>query len=352
MAHDHDGWRSLGFRGLPPMSGRVNQPVEGGFAPLILARVEGQHAPFVGITNDGVVRADLRSLDSAPAVSTAPIADAANAFLQALSPAHRAKACLQIDAPEWREWTNVHVAFWRHGVMLDELTPAQRDLALGILRATLSARGFDYAQGIMELNELVATLKDDHDSYGHWLYFLSIYGTPGGDAPWGWQIDGHHLVVSTVVFDGRIVTTPTFMGSEPRSIGDRSWFDLEEEAGLLLMRSLDDAQRAKAQIYPSITKEDMPDPDLQNPFDGRQVGGMGQDNRVIPYQGVRATDLSDAQRRLLLDVARCYTGWKADGHAAVSMAEIESHLDETWFSWYGGYGDADAFYYRVHSPVT
>ena len=69
MAHDHDGWRSLGFRGLPPMSGRVNQPVEGGFAPLILARVEGQHASFVGITNDGVVRADLRSLDSPPAVS-------------------------------------------------------------------------------------------------------------------------------------------------------------------------------------------------------------------------------------------------------------------------------------------
>ena len=67
----------------------------------------------------------------------------------------------------------------------------------------------------MELNELVAQLKDDHDSYGQWLYFLSIFGTPGGDEPWGWQIDGHHLVISTVVFDGRIVTTPTFMGSEP-----------------------------------------------------------------------------------------------------------------------------------------
>ena len=72
----------------------------------------------------------------------------------------------------------------------------------------------------------------------------------------------------------------------------------------------------------------------------------------IPYQGVPATDLSDAQRRLLLDVARSYKGWIADAHAAVSMAEIESHLDETWFSWYGGYGETDAFYYRLHSPVT
>ena len=64
MAHDHDGWRSLGFRGLPPMSGRVNQEVEGGFAPLIVARIEGQHAPFVGITADGVVQTGLRRLDS------------------------------------------------------------------------------------------------------------------------------------------------------------------------------------------------------------------------------------------------------------------------------------------------
>ena len=69
---------------------------------------------------------------------------------------------------------------------------------------------------------------------------------------------------------------------------------------------------------------------------------MGQDNSVIPYQGVPATDLSDPQRRRLLAVARSYTGWKADAHAAVTMAEIESHLDETWFSWYGGWSDADA----------
>jgi hypothetical protein len=33
------------------------------------------------------------------------------------------------------------------------------------------------------------------------------------------------------------------------------------------------------------------------------------------------------------------------------MNEVERHLDETWFSWYGGYDDSAPFYYRVHSPV-
>ena len=176
---DRDGWRAFGYRGSSPLSGRVNNVVPGPFAPLIHPRVEGMHAPFVGVTSDGTVRRGLRSLDATVKVDTAPIADAALTFLGALSAEQRSKACLAMDAPEWRTWTNVHVAFWRHGVLLDDLPPATRDLALGVLRATLSARGYDYALGIMELNELVAQLKDDHDSYGQWLYFLSIYGDPG-----------------------------------------------------------------------------------------------------------------------------------------------------------------------------
>jgi hypothetical protein len=33
------------------------------------------------------------------------------------------------------------------------------------------------------------------------------------------------------------------------------------------------------------------------------------------------------------------------------MTEVAAHLDETWFSWYGGTADDSPFYYRVHSPV-
>ena len=34
------------------------------------------------------------------------------------------------------------------------------------------------------------------------------------------------------------------------------------------------------------------------------------------------------------------------------MTEVDAHLDETWFSWFGGTGDEDPFYYRIHSPVV
>ncbi len=146
-----------------------------------------------------------------------------------------------IDATEWRTWINVHMNHFRHGAACSRTwQPPVRELALDILRATLSARGFHQARSIMRINELLAEITGDYEAFGEWPYFVSIFGEPGGDEPWGWQIDGHHLCVNTMVFDGRIVMTPAFMGAEPRrihrgSLAGLSLFDPEESSGLGLI---------------------------------------------------------------------------------------------------------------------
>jgi hypothetical protein len=33
------------------------------------------------------------------------------------------------------------------------------------------------------------------------------------------------------------------------------------------------------------------------------------------------------------------------------MRRIRQRLDETFFSWIGGFGDEDPFYYRIQSPI-
>jgi fructose-1,6-bisphosphatase/inositol monophosphatase family enzyme len=350
-----DEWRGFGIRRLPSMSARVpvvNAP------PFVLDIVEERAAelarPLAGVTTDGVVRTGLRSLDG-PQVTTEPIVDAALALLQALTPEQRRQVSFAMDAIEWRTWINVHMNHFRHGVMLEDLTPPVRELALDIMRATLSARGFDQARTIMRLNELLAELTGDFEAFGEWPYFVSIFGEPGGPEPWGWQIDGHHLCVNSVVFDGRIVMTPTFMGAEPRRVNHGpyapiSLFDPEERLGLDLIRSFDTAQRHRAVLYPSLHPDQIP-VHLQNPFDGRMQAGAFHDNLVAPYQGVAGSEMTDAQRRVLLSLAGTFVGWAGDGHAEVRAEEVAGHLDETWFSWYGGTGDDSPFYYRVHSPV-
>jgi fructose-1,6-bisphosphatase/inositol monophosphatase family enzyme len=351
-------WTDFGLRALTSMSARRH--VEHA-PPLVFELVDERAAelakPFVGITTDGVVRTGLRGRWSGPKVSTAPVIEEALAFLEALSPSQRSQATFAMDAIEWRQWFNVHMNHFRHGLMLEDLAPPQREAALAIVRATLSARGYTQARNIMRINELVAELTGDYEAFGEWPYFISIFGSPTADRdePWGWQIDGHHLCVNCVVFDDRIVTTPTFMGSEPRRI-ERGWlagvsmFDPEEALGLDLIRSLDDAQRARAIIYPSIHPDLLP-AHLQNLADGRMQAGAFHDNAVLPYQGVAGSSMSDGQRGVLLALTGTYLAWNADRHAEVRMSEVATHLDETWFSWYGGYDDESPFYYRVHSPV-
>jgi fructose-1,6-bisphosphatase/inositol monophosphatase family enzyme len=351
-----DGWRAFGISTMPTMSGRSH--VYHAPAPVldeVDERAAHLHKPFVGVTTDGRAIGGLRSLDDGVKVSTAPIAEAALAFLQALTPGQRARASYPMDATEWRTWINVHMNHFRHGVLLDDLPPATRDLALGIARATLSARGYDQARSILAINGLLAEFKGDDEAFGEWLYCVSIFGDPASGEPWGWQFDGHHLCLNTVVFGGRIVTTPAFMGSEPRRIrqgrlAGTSLFDPEEELGIDLIRSFDDNQRSRAILHPSTHPNDIPTK-LSNLFDGRMLAGAFHDNLIAPYQGVAGSEMSDGQRRILTSLARTYVDWNAEPHAEASWQEVAAHLDETWFSWYGGTGDDDPFYYRVHSPV-
>jgi fructose-1,6-bisphosphatase/inositol monophosphatase family enzyme len=351
-----DPWRAFGVRPMPSMSAR--EPVHN--APPEVANIVDERAaeldrPFVGVTTDGVARPGLRSLDDAPKVDTRPIAAAADTFLEALTADQRVRAEHPLASVEWRTWLNVHMNHFRHGILLEELPMATRELALDIVRATLSVRGYDQARTIMRINALLAEISGDWRAFGEWPYFLTIFGRPDAGEPWGWQLDGHHLCLNALVIDGRLVLTPAFMGAEPRDINSGPLagtllFGPEEGTGLALIRSLDAGQRDRAIIHPSIHEHDI-SPLLQNGFDGRMLAGAFHDNAVLPYQGVVGTDLTEPQRRLLLDVATSYVGWSSDPHAEVRLDEVVAHLDETWFSWYGGYDDVEPFYYRVHSPV-
>ena len=352
-----DGWRRFGIRHMASMSARKR--IEAAPSP-ILAIVDERAAhlerPLLGVTTDGNVRTGLRTLgEGGRRVETRPIADAALAFMEALTPAQRERATFPMDATEWRMWINVHMNHFRHGLLLEDIAQPLRDLALAIVRATLSARGYHHARSIMRLNELLAELTGDREAFGEWPYFVSIFGSPDSGEPWGWQFDGHHVCLNTVVLDGRIVVTPAFMGAEPRRVGlgplaGLSLFDPEEALGIDLIRSFDTAQRGRAIIHPSLHPDEIA-PSLQNMFDGRMQAGAFHDNLVAPYQGVAGADMTDAQRRVLLALAGTYVGWVGDGHAEVRMDEVAAHVDETWFSWYGGLDDEAPFYYRVHSPV-
>jgi hypothetical protein len=230
----------------------------------------------------------------------------------------------------------------RHGMPLDELTPGQRDLALAVLRASLSPMGFEVARDVMRLNDVIRVITGRDEEYGEWLYWLSIMGTPSADGPWGWQIDGHHLIVNCFVLGDQVVMTPMFMGSEPVSAdagphaGTRV-FRAEEEGGLTLMRALTPAQQGKAVLGQQLPTE--------------VFTAAFRDNFELRYEGVRFDELSMTQQGLLLRLIDTYVQRIRPGHARVRTEELTRHLGETHFAWIGGFAAHSVFYYRIHSPV-
>lgn len=298
--------------------------------------------PFVGVTTNGAVEPDLFTI-RATGVTTRPVMDAAVAFLDALNADQRAATTFPADDVEWRDWNNIH-RYTRKGVSLAELTEAQRERAFDLMRAGLSAKGFEQSRNIMRLNGYLAELTQAFDEYGEFLYHFTVMGTPHATEPWGWQLDGHHLIINYFVMGDQVVMTPTFMGSEPISSDEGATagirlFEDEQNLGLALAQSLTEDQRATAVLQ--TTKEG-----------NASLAQAFRDNLVLDYAGIRADALDAEQRTALLGVIREYVRNMSEGHAAVRMAEVEEHLDRTYFAWIGPISDDAVFYYRIHSPVV
>ncbi|MCW1411241.1 DUF3500 domain-containing protein [Rhizobium sp. 1AS11] len=323
---------------LPVHSASAQQ--QGGFDPQAMAR-DLPSQPFVGITTDGKPQTGLFGIKPT-GVSTAPMIEAAEAFLASLTAEQRAKTLFPIDHTEWRNWANVH-RFKRQGVSLQEMTKTQRQSAYDLLKVSLSARGYETSRDIMKLNHHLAELVSNFDEYGENLYWFTLMGEPSDKEPWGWQIDGHHLIVNYFVLGDQVVMTPTFMGSEPVKAlsGDFAGISIlepEQQAALTLMQALPLEQQQQALLGDKQGRSE-------------NTAEMFKDNLVLAAEGLPAESMGETHRAMLLDIIRLFVGNIGDGHAKVKMDEVIAHLDDTHFSWKGGI-EADAvFYYRIQSPV-
>ncbi|MFJ6462962.1 DUF3500 domain-containing protein [Streptomyces sp. NPDC091387] len=315
--------------------------------------------PFVGITSDGAVREGLYALPGTARSDTgSEPSEAAVRFLGMLTPGELDAVCHDIDAPQWRAWSNPEFMVYRVGLRMEVLADDTTSAIHDILRASLSSDGYAQVSGAMELNGHLGELTGLPTVMNRHSYWFSVFGDPSTGArgePWGWQLFGHHVAINFVSVGGRHVIAPVFLGGEPALMDDEAGvqeplFGTRERLALELAGSLTAAQRARAVVFESVLDPAMPEGRL-HPADERHVAGAFRDNRVIPYEGVLADELDDAQRRLLRRVVADFLHLLVEGQRELALAEYDAHVDETWFSWYGATDGSQPFYFRVHSPV-
>lgn len=169
-----------------------------------------------------------------------------------------------------------------------------------------------------------------------------------------------------------MVIGPTFMGAEPDRIDEGPHaglrlFRTEEMESLKLMQGLPRELQEKATLSKGMDGKSLA-ADRWNPFDERHLGGARQDNRVVPYgkyprfeseyfanrvaEGCPVSLFPPKSQESIINLFLAFNEYYPASVLKHRLELFKSHLDETYFSWIGEFGDEDPYYYRIHSPVA
>lgn len=304
---------------------------------------ENLNKPYEGIVTSKGIEKGLFPIKST-GVTTKPIKKAGETFLKSLTKQQLAKTQFEIQDKEWQKWANIDNGLYkRQGISIKEMSKEQRKLAFQLMQKALSAKGLRLSKDIMKTDQTLREINNDAPIYDEELYFFTIMGKPSMTGPWGWQIDGHHLVINYFILGDQVVMTPVFMGGEPiittsGKYAGNTIFQDEQNIGLKFMQSLSAEQQKQASLSQDKGRNNI------------QAEAFS-DNKTVDYQGLPTTKMTEEQKGKLLDLANQYISNMENGQAKVKMEDIKKHLNNTWFAWIGK-ADKDAvFYYRIHSPV-
>lgn len=284
----------------------------------------------------------LQSHSSDAAHSAVMMSEAAGAFINSLSADQRGKATFAFDDEQRLDWHFIPRA--RKGIPFKELDPVQRLLGNALLGAGLGQRGLIRAATIMSLDAILREIEQGKGPVRDpELYFLSVFGDARSSKPWGWRVEGHHVALNFTLVEGKTVaSTPAFFGANPAEVlqGARKGLRAlapEEDLARLLIKSLDDKQRAQA-----VVSEKAPSDILSTNL---------RKAEPLKPAGLQAGKLGQKQQDILMTLLSEYASRHAPDIAAARLDRVRAAgLGNIFFAWAGGFEKGQPHYYRIQGP--
>lgn len=239
-----------------------------------------------------------------------------NEFLSSLDSKMKSKIQYTINDDERFDWH--FVPRQRNGVALRDFSAKQYQLVMNMLKVSLSEKGYTKATGIVALENVLRDIESrgPNDTYRDPLnYYVTIFGTPSKDKPWGWRFEGHHISVNFMSDKNEIISsTPSFFGSNPGIVprGEKKGQELlkqETNLGLKLLNALSTEQKKKAifsdKALPEIIMSDRLKAEPIEPF------------------GITYKDMSVDQQKILMSLLEVYVNNYQLGFANTLMSKIK-----------------------------
>ena len=271
----------------------------------------------------------------------AAMSESAQAFLDTLTPEQRSAVMFEFNSDDRFDWH--YIPRERKGVSLKAMTKAQQAAGLALLEASLSAEGYDKAERIRHLEQILYD-REGRAMRDVGLYFFMVFGEPTADGTWGWRYEGHHISQNWTVHDGVLSSsTPQFFGTNPAHVREGSRAGervlvLEDILPRSLIASMTDAHRRAAIISDEAPRDILTTSDRKAAI---------QENR-----GVAFGDLNRGQQDILWALIEEYAEAQPPAIAAERLAKVkEAGLDGIRFAWMGSLKESEGHYYRVQGPT-
>ncbi len=300
--------------------------------------------PFTALTSSvasATGRRFYRAYGPSPTVDRATaIYTAVSAFVNTLTAAQLTTVIYPAnDVTQRAKWSNFPTGiFQRNGLKIGSMTAAQINALYAMLTAVLSPEGFQKVTRTMTADQTLGG-----SSYSTNEYYVTFVGTPSLTNKYLFQFGGHHLAINATIKGAVATIAPALPGVQPasytfngrtvRPIGDE--FDLS----YALLSALTAAQRGTAVVSASTS-------DL--------ALGPGQDGVTLLPEGLKASDMTAAQRAIMLDLIGKSVNIIHDDASATKMASVRANItnptNATYFSWHGPTNYGGTAYFRVQGP--
>lgn len=275
--------------------------------------------------------------------AVAQMVDAAKAFVSSLNGQQKSKAIFEYMDGERVFW--YYPPLNRHGLPLRDMDPAQRDLAMAVMASGLTPESYEQAKLIIEHEDVLGPLEKEQGRITFTrdtsLYYFTIFGEPGGDDPWGWRVEGHHISIHFSIWGDKVIgMTPFFFGANPAEVrkGPKNGLRIlggREDLAFDLMNSLDETQVAASVICDAAPADIVT-------FNATKAS-------LMTYEGLPASKMNGAQKELLMALVAEYVNQVRTDLAEQKLADLKnSGLDHLHFAWAGPVSKDEPHYYRIH----
>ena len=272
------------------------------------------------------------------AASQLPTAIEAKRFIASLDGDQRRKALYPLDANQKFDFHFVPRAV--PGVSWKDMNERQKQAGVALLKWALSNSGYAKVEAIRSLEPVLREIENGNPGRDETRYAFVFFGEPSERTPWAFRYEGHHLSLTFAFRDGRMVaSTPQFLGSNPAEVrsGPKKGFRAlpkEQDLAFKLVQNLTPDQRKKAVLSDRAPADILTMNSRRASIEGRE--------------GLKFTDMGDAQQKLLLELLRAHAEVQGDAERDRRMKAIQTEeRGALVFAWLGSTSAGSGHYYRI-----